>query len=189
MTHRLFQALRTLHIYLSLAGFALLLFFAVTGIVLVHSESWGLEVATTRTVTGSVPTSLVETGDRLALVERLRTLGAAGALETLETEGEALRLVFARPGSRTEATVSRQNGEATLAIESHGFSALLLDLHRGKQSGRWWIAIDVAGLLWVVSSLTGIVLWVQLRKRRALGALALFGGLVVSWVGYLFLAP
>ena len=38
------------------------------------------------------------------------------------------------------------------------------------------IAIDVAGLLWVVSSLTGIVLWVQLKKRRVLGTLALLGG-------------
>ncbi len=189
MTHRLFQALRTLHIYLSLAGFALLLFFAVTGIVLVHSEAWGLEVATTRTVTGTVPTSMLDAGDRLALVERLRILGAAGALEAIETEAEQLRLVFARPGSRTEVTVSRQNGEVALAIESHGFSALLLDLHRGKQSGLWWIAIDVAGLLWVVSSLTGIVLWVQLKKRRVLGTLALLGGGVLSWLGYLLLAP
>lgn len=184
---QLFAALRTLHIYLSLAGFVVLLFFAVTGVLLVHSEALGLQMATTRTVQAKVPGELLAGGDHLAIVERLRALGATGALTAYEDDPDQVHLVFERPSARTEAQVRKSDGQATLALESRGPWALFLDLHTGKSAGAWWIAIDAAGILWVLSSCTGIALWLQLRRRRAAGIFWLAVGCAAALAAYLLL--
>jgi hypothetical protein len=66
---------------------------------------------------------------------------------------------------------------------------LLLDLHTGKGGDAWWIAIDLAGVLWVLVALTGFVLWLQLRKRRTAGIAWIVLGTAASLACYALLAP
>ena len=53
MRSSFWQLLRTVHIHLSLASLVLLLFFGATGVMLVHAESWGLDLARSAEVRGT----------------------------------------------------------------------------------------------------------------------------------------
>jgi hypothetical protein len=91
---------------------------------------------------------------------------------------------------RAEAAVRLADGHVELASEERGFAALLTDLHKGASAGgAWkWVIDGTAGLL-VLGSLTGLVLWISLPKRRALGILALSVGILSAAATYWFLVP
>ena len=188
MSSRFWQVLRTLHIHLSLASFALLLLFGVTGVLLVHADRWHLDFAHSEHRQGTLPVAVLQ-GDRLAIGERLRAQGAVGMVTDWDDREDELRVTFERPSQRCDAVVHKQDGAFELTIESRGAWAVLLDLHTGKGGGWWWLAIDVAGVLWVLVAGTGFVLWLQLKKRRLVGAFWLAIGLAACWVGYALLTP
>ena len=78
---------RWLHIYLSMASFAILFFFAVTGLTLNHTD-WFSAQQRTAQLKGSVETKWIKTDDanvdKLAIVEHLHnTHGIKGALSDL----------------------------------------------------------------------------------------------------------
>lgn len=188
MRSSFWQLLRTVHIHLSLASLVLLLFFGATGVMLVHAESWGLDLARSAEVRDTLPATAI-TGDRLAVIEALRAAGAVGAVTDWHEEGGELRATFERPSQRCDAVVRRPGGEFELVVESRGPWALMLDLHTGKGGDAWWIAIDLAGALWVLVALTGFVLWLQLRKRRTVGIVWMVIGTAASLACYALLAP
>ncbi|HVR87053.1 MAG TPA: PepSY-associated TM helix domain-containing protein [Planctomycetota bacterium] len=188
---RLLSVSRTLHIYLTILACLLLLFFGSTGFMLNHSDWFGLEALRTRTREGTLPRSILTPVDRLAVVECLRSdLGAVGAVDSFESEPESLRIVFRRPGLRAEASVRLGDGHVELTTEERGTAALLTDLHKGASAGGgWkWVIDGTAGLL-VLGSLTGLILWISLPRRRALGILALSVGLLSSAATYWLLVP
>ena len=166
---------RTFHVYLSLLGLILILFFSLTGFILNHSDWFGLDETTTETRRASLPPELlVGAFDRLTVVESLRRdHGVAGLLEDFETGKHTLRISFARPGELTDVLVDRRDGSAELRVESGGAAQLLTDLHRGEHSGAGGgLLIDATSVLLLLISLTGLVLWVTLPKRRRHGVAA-----------------
>src|SRR5690349_16255027 len=105
---------RTVHLYVTLFALALILFFSVTGFLLNHEDWVGTDNPHTRTETGTVPVALLaEPMDRLAVVELLRKdYGAVGEVDSFEQEEDRARVVFKRPGTRIDATIQRESGEA-----------------------------------------------------------------------------
>ena len=102
---------RTLHIYLSMLGLVLMVFFALTGFMLNHSEWFGLDRARTRTVEGALPAGLLTGPDKLAVVEKLRAdFGARGAMDSFDVQEDELRIAFKSPGRKVEAVIHRGNG-------------------------------------------------------------------------------
>lgn len=189
MSSQFWQVLRTIHIHLSLASFALLLFFGLTGVLLVHAERWGLDLARAEEHRGTL-SEAERDGDRLVLVEAMRRAGAVGAVTDFDDQDGEVRVTFERPSQRCDARIDRGSGAFDLNVESRGAWALLLDLHTGKGGGDWWwVAIDLAGLLWLGVSATGLVLWMQLKKRRIVGLFWLVFGLAVGVLLVPLLAP
>ena len=182
---------RTLHIYITMLVCLLLLFFGTTGFMLNHAEWFGLETIRTRTQEGALPREILAPLDRLAVVEHLRSdLGAVGAVDSFEAEPESLRIVFKRPGLRAEASVRMSDGHVELGSEARGVSALLTDLHKGASAGSSWKrVIDGTSILLVLGSLTGLILWISLPRRRTLGLVALTLGLLSSLCTYWLLVP
>ena len=182
---------RTLHIYLTMLVCLMLLFFGTTGFMLNHADWFGLEVLRAGTREGTMPKAILAPVDRLAVVERLRAeLRAVGAVDSFEEEADQLRIVFKRPGFRAEATVVRADGRVTLSTEERGTAALLTDLHKGASAGNGWKwVIDGTAVLLVLGSLTGLILWISLPRRRALGIAALCVGLLGSAATYCLLVP
>jgi hypothetical protein len=185
------RGVRTLHIYLTMMALLLLLFFGATGFMLNHADWFGLEEVRTKTARGALPQKMVDDLDRLAIVEKLRSaFGAQGALDTFEVEPDQLRVVFKRPGSRTEAAIARKDGRLEATSESHGAAAVMTDLHMGHGAGRAWRwVIDVTSLLLLGAALSGLTLWISLPSRRRVGLAALVVGLFASVLTYALLVP
>ena len=271
---------RTLHVYLTMFGFVLLLFFSVTGFMLNH-ERWFLPRQTT---SGKIPTDLLKPPeDRDAIVERLRNdfgvrgdlqafdhVGEKSALRAIfkfedgaekaiiseavirradgetevtndatgiaervvivegkmpmdwlvpddkskelpiverlrkdfgargevssppryEKESESFSVTFKAPGYLATATIRASDGQTRVEHHSGGRSGVLLDLHRGKESGLpWSFVIDGVSILFVIVSITGLILWTSLRSRAQYGIVVLMLGLAVGLAVYFVWVP
>ena len=119
---------RTVHLYVTLFGVALLVFFAVTGFMLNHEDWFSPAEPQTRTFssarsrfrcsalrarkarTDEAPPLPPVPADKLAVVELLRQdFAAVGALSSFE-EQDDIRVVFKRPGTEVEAARSIVRG-------------------------------------------------------------------------------
>ncbi|MGE0709640.1 MAG: PepSY-associated TM helix domain-containing protein [Planctomycetota bacterium] len=181
---------RTVHIYASLLGLVLTLFFGATGFVLNNEDLFGLGTPIRRSTTGRLPAEVLKQLDPLSVVETVREDYAInGALVTWEPDEVELRLRFSRPGEDTDVVIQRRDGALTVDRELGGLLVALGDLHRGKRSGSLGkLVVDATAILLITISLTGFVLWLTLPKRRKAGlaALALTAGLLLIVGLYVF---
>ena len=182
---------RTLHIYLSMLGLLVLVFFSATGIMLNHEEWFGYAEPHVTTKEGDVPPALLTEPNKLEVVELLRKdFGATGALDSFEVNDDELSLVFKSPGRRTQATIARPNGHAEVSLESHGFVGRLVELHRGVDAGRGWsLVIDASAVLFLIIGLTGLTLWLFVPKWRPIGLIAVAACVVLCAAVYFTLVP
>jgi uncharacterized protein len=172
---------RWLHIYLSMVSFAIVFFFAVTGLTLNHTD-WFSSQQRTAQLKGNVETQWLKTADeqvnKLAVVERLRSAhGIKGALSDFRLDEAQAAVSFKGPGYAADAFINRETGAYELTETHNGFVAVLNDLHKGRDSGRVWAwLIDASAIFMTLVSLTGMVLIWFVKRRR-------FSGLVLAAVG------
>jgi len=167
---------RYIHMYLSLFGLVLLLFFAVTGFMLNNPDWFGIEETQTRTSSITLPPALVASGDKLALVEKLRKdAGVTGFLDSIDTsDAKSLYLSFKSPGQKFDVQVAKATGETSVSHEWHGFLGRITELHRGNDTGTAWkLVIDATALLLITSILTGVTLWLMVPRWRTYGLAAI----------------
>ena len=177
------------HIYISMAGLTLAVLFGATGLALNHQD-WGFSNPRITKSEISLDKGIVAHADQATIERYLREeLRLRSASTDYHDDANQIQVTYAAPGARTIVTIDRQNGKAELETESRGFLGRLGDLHKGLDTGSvWYWTIDVAALLIVVSSLTGIVTLLSLRHRRragfTIGALGVLTILViyVLWV-------
>jgi hypothetical protein len=188
---RILKIARYVHVYLTLFGLGLILLFAVTGFVLNHEAWFGLDTPHVTTMTGTLRTEMLAGPDKLAVAEALRAdYGATGAVTQFEVEEDRLQVMFTTPGKRFEATINRATGEVEYTAFTSGVLGVLVDLHKGKQTGRaWGLVIDAVCILLLVISLTGFILWTALKNRGKFGAAALFLGTAMAFAIYWFAVP
>jgi len=178
-----------LHIYISMAGLTLAILFGSTGFALNHQD-FGLSRPSVGTSRITLPQNLVDHPDPAGLEASLRRMLSLRSPATdYHDDADQIQMTFAAPGARTVVTIDRKDGSAEVERESRGALGKLGDLHKGLDSGNVWSwTIDVAALLIVTSSLTGIVTLLALRARRrtglAVGALGVLTVLLiyVLWV-------
>jgi hypothetical protein len=185
---RLAAAVRWLHIYLSMFGFATILFFSVTGFTLNHADWFGLEAERVDDFTGELnPDWLTSSGpagvNQLAIAEFLRSQhGLRGVVTEFRVDEFDCSVTWKGPGYAADGVIDRATGRYELTVSQHGVVALLNDLHKGRDSGRGWTwVIDVSAGLMAVSAVTGLVLLFYLKRRRV-------AGLVVAVIGAVALA-
>lgn len=180
---------RTLHIYISLLGFLMFLFFAVTGIMLNH-DSFGFDKPASYTVEVKLPMDIVRSGDKDAIVKSFRAIARLRMpVSQFSAQSDEINIAFAGPGKRAQAVIHPADGIADLTYESRGLAGVLADLHKGAESGAVWREIlDAVSVMLALSSLTGIVMLFGLPKRQKLGILAIAAGTIaialifVIWV-------
>jgi hypothetical protein len=189
---RLLKLAHLTHLYVTLAGLTLILFFAATGFMLNH-EDWFIDRTREREVQGSLSPSMLNPVDRLAVVEVLRKdYGVAGAVTQFKDEpGGDLEIVFQRPGQQVVAEIGREDGRVNVRfVGGGGLAEVVTDLHKGKTAGpEWGVLIDaVCGLLAVVS-LTGLILWWSLKSRGRFGAVFILLGAAAAAAVYFLFVP
>ncbi|HWC96923.1 MAG TPA: PepSY-associated TM helix domain-containing protein [Candidatus Sulfopaludibacter sp.] len=182
---------RWLHIYLSMASFGILFFFAVTGLTLNHAEWFASQVRTVQLRGAMDAKYLAHDVDKLNVVEYLRTKHAIhGAVKDFRVEDSTCSVAFKGPGYSADVFIDRATGRYELTESRMGFVAVLNDLHKGRDSGAAWaVIIDISAVLMTLVSLTGLLLIFFLQKKRLSGLLAACAGAVLCYLAYLAWVP
>jgi hypothetical protein len=181
---------RMLHIYASMAGFVLVLLFAVTGVTLNHQDlGWGEPEASTSTL--SLPADVVKADDPAVIAGRLQqALGITTPVSAFEAYDDEITVQFHAPGHRVQAIVDRATGDVRVMRESRGSLGVLNDLHKGMETGvAWKWIVDFTAVLIGFSALTGLMTLVTLPKRRRVGLLTTAAGTVAVLALYWFAVP
>lgn len=185
-----------LHVYLSMASFAILAFFAITGLTLNHAEAFTARRSITTQGRGTLAAEWVRvtaSGSvaRFEITEHLRRQhGFRGAVGEFRTDDSQCAVSFRGPGYSADVFVNRGDGSYEYSETRMGAVAVLNDLHKGRDSGSAWsFVIDLSAVLMTLVSVTGLGLLLFLKRRRARGLAAALLGAVASWVVYLAWVP
>ena len=177
---------RFLHVYLSMVSFAVVFFFAATGLTLNHPD-WFSAQQRTVVLHGVADPKLLKPDasgqvDKLGLVEMLRSHDhMRGAVSDVRVDDAQITVSSRAPGYTADVFLDRATGKYDITEVSSGFVAVVNDLHKGRDSGKAWSwLIDASAILLVLVSLTGLVLIWFVYKRR-------FAGLVLAAIGTLIL--
>jgi hypothetical protein len=187
---RMAALFRWLHIYLSMVSFAIVFFFAVTGLTLNHADMFQgqIHAITEKGKMNAAWTNATDTNkiDKLHIVEYLRETHAIRApLRDLWIDDSQIRVSFEGPGFAAGALINRDNGAYDFTRTSAGFVGFINDLHKGRDTGKVWpVVIDVSAVLLTLVSLTGMVLLLYLKKKRLSGLLVAALGLLLVYIIY-----
>ena len=191
------KAARWLHIYLSMVSFAIVLFFAVTGLTLNHPD-WFANQVKTRLSQGPIDPALLGASptaqpNTTALIQSLRTrehLHGAVAAEDLRIDPDEISFSYKAPGYSADVSIDRPHATYQLTETRNGFVAVLNDLHKGRDSGRaWGWVIDISAVLLTLVSLTGLLILWFIYKRRASGLILAALGAALSLLAWKLLVP
>lgn len=183
---------RTLHTYSSMLAMVLFVFFAGTGFMLNHPLWFGLDNTHTSETNVTIPAKVITARDKLDLVEFLRSQGVTGGVEKFDWpgEGEAFHISFKSPKSQTDADITLPTGETHLTVETRGMAGMLTRLHTAKDAGPIWrLLLDFTAIVLLFVSLTGLILWQSLPKRRTAGVIAMIASMLAVSCAYWLCVP
>jgi len=209
---RLAAAIRWIHIYISMLGFAALMFFGFTGLTLNHPTWLGAADVSITDLQGELPRELlpeISAGDldsesadgvrddaaddssggidKLAIAEWFRREHhLSGSVSEFSVDEFELFIVYKGPAYSVDVFVDRGTRKYSLTETRSGMMAALNDLHKGRDSGaEWSVLIDVSAVITLAMSVSGLALVVYIRRRRATGIVTAVVGtiaMVVVWV-------
>jgi len=184
--HNVIRWLRKMHGWIGLWGATLGLLFGTSGILLNHRAVLKLPAVQVQESTVQLPLPQPAPASAQAMVEWLR-----GELKldhpNLKSREEPAHGVawgdksMTQPGHwQMSLTTPRMNVQAdwwvgnsfiTLKRSDNNFFAVLTNLHKGVGMGVAWVLLadTLAGSI-ILLSLSGVVLWTQLNRRRVIGA-------------------
>ncbi|CAB3805262.1 PepSY-associated TM helix domain-containing protein [Paraburkholderia caffeinilytica] len=189
--------LRKVHGWIGLWGAALGLLFGTTGFLLNH-RGGPLKVPTgepqVSVVQVPLPQPAPETPRELGkwLKQELKLAGSPGRAqkepahpvawgERSVLQPEHWQLTFSSPHENTAAEYWVGNGYVTVKRSENSFLATLTNLHKGVGlSVGWVLLIDTLAGSIVLLSLTGVLLWTELNKRKTVGAVLVVGSIVAA---------
>jgi hypothetical protein len=187
LSGRVYATARWLHVYMSMASFLAMLFFAITGVTLNHPEWTPGSTEVVDDFSGVLPPTwrTGDTVDWLAVSEYLRTQhDVRGALADYRLDEFEGSIAFRAPGYLADAFIDPDTGAYELTVVQAGTIGVLNELHRGTDAGAaWGWLIDVAGGLLTLIALTGLGILVFLNRFRRMGLTVMaLSGLGVVWL-------
>ncbi|MGZ3399485.1 MAG: PepSY-associated TM helix domain-containing protein [Caulobacteraceae bacterium] len=167
-----FRLSRMLHAYLSAFAFLTLIFFSATGVLLNHPEWFEAYQPAEHQVAFALTSSELAAAN--SSKDRGRALAAAaakhaplpGAYLSADIDGRQALVRMEGPKGSADLTVDLVTGKAEGRVTKPNLTAVIQDLHRGKNSGgAWRWVIDLSAWLVLGLSLIGYVLFFSLRFR------------------------
>lgn len=173
-----------MHVYTSMVCLLLVLFFSATGLTLNHPNwAFGSKLHKT-TVSGTLPAKWQQgaTIDWFVVDEYLRsTHSLRGEVSDHQGDAAGASISYKGPGYHASAFIQLATGSYELTTEAQGFVAFMNDLHKGRDTNRSWNwLIDVAAVLLIVISLTGLGLQLFLKARRRSAVYTALGGSLIA---------
>src|SRR3984957_11914865 len=187
--------LRKVHGWIGLWGAALGLLFGTTGFLLNH-RGGPLRISTGEPVVSTVqvplPQPAPETPRELAkwLKQELKLKGKPGRMqnepahqvawgERSMMQPEHWEISFASPKENTAAEYWVGNDFVTVKRTDNALLATLTNLHKGVgMSVGWVLVVDTLAGSLILLSLTGVLLWTELNRRKTVGAVLVIGSIV-----------
>ncbi|MGF6645985.1 PepSY-associated TM helix domain-containing protein [Paraburkholderia sp. GAS82] len=187
--------LRKVHGWIGLWGAVLGLLFGTTGFLLNH-RGGPLRVSTGEPVVSTVqvplPQPAPETPRELAkwLKQELKLAGKPGRMqnepahrvawgERSMMQPEHWEISFASPHENAAADYWVGNDFVTVKRTENAFLATLTNLHKGVgMSVGWVLVVDTLAGSLILLSLTGVLLWTELNRRKTVGAVLVVGCIV-----------
>ncbi|MFM0281469.1 PepSY-associated TM helix domain-containing protein [Paraburkholderia sediminicola] len=189
--------LRKVHGWIGLWGAALGLLFGTTGFLLNH-RGGPLRVSTgepqVSVVQVPLPQPAPQTPRELGkwLKQELKLAGSPGRAqkepahpvawgERSMIQPEHWQLSFASPHENTSAEYWVGNDYVTVKRSENSFLATLTNLHKGVGlSVGWVLLIDTLAGSIILLSLTGVLLWTELNKRKTVGVVLVLGSVIAA---------
>jgi hypothetical protein len=186
--------LRKVHGWIGLWGAALGLLFGTTGFFLNH-RGGPLKVSTgepqVAVLQVPLPQPAPETPRELAkwLKQELKIAGNPGRAQKEPAhpvawgdrsvvQPEHWQLNFASPRENTSAEYWVGNGYVTVKRNENTFLAMLTNMHKGVGlSVGWVLLIDTLAGSLILLSLTGVLLWTELNRRKTIGVVLVLGSI------------
>jgi uncharacterized protein len=184
LRQRLQTLSRWLHIYASLLGLMTVLFFAITGLTLNHPHWFDSGYHAVREESGTFDRSLITAANgapkMLEIVEFIRAkYQVRCAVRDFQADDFQIAVAFAGPGYTADVSIDRQTAEYQFSEVRMGLTAIINDLHKGRDTGTGWaIFIDISAILLVFISLSGVLLLFWLRRIWRSGILTILGGTI-----------
>ncbi|HEY4877171.1 MAG TPA: PepSY-associated TM helix domain-containing protein [Puia sp.] len=182
---------RWLHIYLSMISFAIVFFFAVTGLTLNHADKFANQLHSVQEK-GKLNLDWVNNTDtlkiaKLEIVEWLRKNNSIkAAMSDFRIDDSQIGVSFKGPGYAADAFINRQTGEYDLTKTSAGFVGIINDLHKGRDTGVGWsVFIDISAILLTLVSLSGMFLLFFIKRKRVSGLIVAACGLLLAYLVYM----
>ena len=190
------QWLRKTHGWIGLWGATLGLLFGVTGILQNHRAIMKIPLAQTQETTLQLPLPNPAPRDAQALalwvqhelpVDRPASRVRSEAEKPVAWGDKNLQqparwsAAFSSPGVNLQAEYWLGNNFVSIKRSDNNLFASLNNLHKGTGAGMAWILLadTLAGSI-ILLSITGIVLWTMLNRRRAVGAGIAFTSLALA---------
>jgi hypothetical protein len=174
-----------------MVSFAILFFFAATGLTLNHQD-WFAGQQHTVEAKGKLDAAwLGKDVQKLQIVEQLRKVhGIKAALGDFRVDDSQLSISFKGPGYTADIFVDRGAGTYDLTETRMGFGAVINDLHKGRDAGRaWGWLIDVVAVFMTLVAISGLSLIFFLAKWRRSGLILLGAGAAVCYALYVIFVP
>ena len=181
---RIHAMARWVHIYLSMASFAIVLFFASTGFTLNHPDLFAGHTKSTlrRGRAAGEAHAWLSAGNASAIAGQVRTQEKLrGSMHDAQCDDQQCQFSCRAPGYSADGFVDRNDGAYTVTITSSDWLGVLNDLHRGHDATRSWrLLMDATAIFLCGVSLSGILLVVVFYRRRAAVMVLLLCGVAIA---------
>jgi hypothetical protein len=167
-----FRACRLLHGWLSAGAFLILIFFAVTGLMLNHPE-W-LPKGSSKAAESRFSLSAADEAKLSGVVDApgaLAEIAAAhvslvGSFRSGDVDGQTVYVHMEGAKGASDLRADRSRHRVDVSIEHAGAVSLLNELHRAEHAGpAWRLVVDLAAVSLIATSIVGYVIFLSLRLQ------------------------
>ena len=181
---------RWLHIYLSMISFAIVFFFAVTGLTLNHADKFANQLHTVQEK-GKLNLSWINNTDtlkiaKLEIVEYLRKNNSIkAAMSDFRIDDSQIGVSFKGPGYTADAFINRQTGSTILRKRARDLSASLTIYIKVVIRERMVCIYRHFRNTFHVVSLSGMLLLLFIKRKRVSGFIVAACGLLLAYLIYM----
>ena len=162
---------RYVHGWLSAFAFIVLIFFSLTGLFL-NNPNWFEPAQNENTVKLELPGKVVQSlmkqeNPSTELLDYVReketVIGRFQSSEVLDGE---VMIRLEGPAGSTDIWALLDTGEVEVTQKPATIVSLIMDLHRGKNSGTAWSwLIDISAIVIMILSIAGFILFLSIKTR------------------------
>lgn len=119
---------------------------------------------------------------KMEIVEFIRSQhNVRTAVRDFRSDEYQINVSFAGPGYTADVSIDREKAEYQFNELRLGLTAIINDLHKGRDTGTAWsIFIDGSAVLLVFISISGVLLLIWLKRLWRSGLYTIIGGTIAT---------